>query len=153
MKLYIAGQMAGIEELNHPAFFKAEHRLRNLGHDVINPARLDAELLPEGLSEGWLDGLEVDNADRAKFLHRDFIELLTCDGIFLLRNWSFSTGANCELMLMRMAGKPAYMEMRTPKGDELVEVRYLPEERVIRQYIWDLTMNTNAGGLYSVEGY
>ena len=36
MTIYICGPMTGIEDLNHPAFFKAEEHLKSKGYTVIN---------------------------------------------------------------------------------------------------------------------
>ena len=37
MKIYIAGPMSGLPEMNYPAFFAEATRLRGLGYEVINP--------------------------------------------------------------------------------------------------------------------
>lgn len=38
MKLYLAGPMRGLPELNFPTFFAVAERLRVKGHEVFNPA-------------------------------------------------------------------------------------------------------------------
>lgn len=43
MKIYLAGPMTGIKDLNFPRFHGEAARLRALGHQVINPAELNAD--------------------------------------------------------------------------------------------------------------
>ena len=43
MKLYLAGPMTGIKDLNFPAFHAEASRLRALGHIVVNPAAVNPD--------------------------------------------------------------------------------------------------------------
>lgn len=43
MKLYIAGPMTGLPDLDFPAFHEAAAKLRAQGHEVINPAEINAD--------------------------------------------------------------------------------------------------------------
>lgn len=134
-KLYIAGKMAGVKDFNHPAFFKMEYALRALGHDVVNPAALDVEGLPEGVEDNG-DGV-VGVADRAAFLLRDFKELLTCDGLLLLDGWEGSVGANCELLLARIVGMGVY----TLNAGILVVALLMPDYRLVSRHVSELFWN------------
>ncbi|ROT46097.1 DUF4406 domain-containing protein [Pusillimonas sp. NJUB218] len=80
MKIYIAGPMTGLPDLNFPAFHAAAKLLRDEGHTVVNPAELNIE---PGAS--WQQCMRID-----------IRELVTCEGIFLLPNWTLSRGARLE---------------------------------------------------------
>lgn len=80
MKIYIAGPMTGMPDLNFPAFHAAAKVLRAQGFTVVNPAELNLD--PE---TPWTQCMRLD-----------IRELVTCDTIFLLRNWTMSRGARLE---------------------------------------------------------
>ena len=67
-RLYIAGPMTGLQDLNFPAFNAETRRLRDLGHEVVNPA----ELCPDP-AMSWHD-----------CMRKDIAALVSCDGIVLL---------------------------------------------------------------------
>lgn len=75
MKFYLAGPMSctGRADFNYPAFFEAEAKLVNEGHEVLNPAR----------NFGGRTDLP-----RAMFIRADIEGLLTCKGIALLPGWN-----------------------------------------------------------------
>lgn len=84
-RVYIAGPMSGLPELNHPAFNAAASALRGAGYDVVNPA----ELVPDPGTE-W-----------HACMRTDIRELVTCDAVALLPGWETSRGACIE---QRLAG-------------------------------------------------
>ena len=86
--IYIAGPMAGIPELNFPAFYAAEKKLIDDGWDVVNPARFGSEFgpAPEGK---MLDA--CCEAERAAIQHLDAIALLS--------GWQLSKGSKRELLV------------------------------------------------------
>jgi hypothetical protein len=73
--------MTGLPDLNFPAFHAAAARLRELGHDAVNPAEVNPD--PD---MAW----EI-------CLKRDIPALLSCDGIVLLAGWQRSRGARLEM--------------------------------------------------------
>lgn len=81
MRIYVAGPMTGIKDLNRPAFYDAAEKLRLLGHTVINPANIR---LPKG-TDTWQDYMRVTTR-----------QLTFCDGVALLPGWEQSTGAQIE---------------------------------------------------------
>ena len=80
MKLYVAGPMSNLPELNFPAFHAAAATLRNRGHEVSNPAEVNPD-----------PGMKWEDAMRA-----DIPELLKCEAIVLLPGWEKSRGARLE---------------------------------------------------------
>ncbi|NOV25910.1 DUF4406 domain-containing protein [Cupriavidus necator] len=88
MRTYIAGPMSGIPLLNFPAFHEAARALRAEGHDVVNPAEINADP-----SAGWLECMRAD-----------IRELVTCDAIYLLPGWEKSRGARLEAKIAEGLG-------------------------------------------------
>lgn len=92
MTTYIAGPMSptsfGYEETpegwdwNYPAFDWAASVYRQAGHDVVNPAELDADI---GTGQPW-----------DTYLRRDIKALADCDHIVMLPGWHNSKGAVLE---------------------------------------------------------
>ena len=80
MKIYLAGPMTGYADFNFPHFEKMAKILRDLGHDVINPAEIDM-----GPNPTWGDCMRAD-----------ITALMTCTGIAMLRGWELSRGATLE---------------------------------------------------------
>ncbi len=94
MRIYIAGPMTGRQDLNYPAFHAEAARLRDLGHDVANPAEN-----PEPPCKSW-EG----------YMRMAVAQLVTCDVICLLPGWADSRGALIERRLaqdLRMQVMPA----------------------------------------------
>ena len=73
--------MSGLPELNHPAFHKAKAKLERMGLMVVSPADLEGQ-------RGEMSYLEK--------LRDDLKHLLTCDAIYLMKNWHLSNGAKLE---------------------------------------------------------
>lgn len=80
MRIYVAGPMTGIPELNFPAFHAAAAELRGRGHHVENPAEINADPTAQ-----WLDCMRSDVA-----------RLVTCDAVYMLSGWERSRGATVE---------------------------------------------------------
>lgn len=78
MTIYISGPMAGIEgyEKNFKA---AEMKMKEAGHEVVNPAEIDGE-----------------GVTREELLELDLWMLEGCDAIYMLKGWQKSCGANRE---------------------------------------------------------
>jgi hypothetical protein len=79
-RVYVAGPMTGLPELNFPAFHAAAAHLRGLGFEVVNPAEINVDP-----AKGW-----------AECMRTDIAQLVTCDGIVLLPGWERSRGATLE---------------------------------------------------------
>lgn len=83
-KVYISGQITGLSEEEYKNNFNsAELYLTGLGYDVVNPVAYDT--IPNGT---WSD-----------YMRRDIKLLMDCDYIYMLDNWTESTGAKAEFRL------------------------------------------------------
>ena len=87
-RVYLAGPMTGLPELNFPAFNQEAERLRAEGLQVLNPA----------------DHGIVDGADWADYLRHDITGLASCERIHLLRGWTKSKGACLEMTIAKALG-------------------------------------------------
>ncbi len=88
MRLYLAGPMSGLPELNFPVFHAEAARLRALGFEIVNPAEINADT-----AATWLDCMRAD-----------IKQLVDCDGIALLGGWEQSRGASLEHAVARGLG-------------------------------------------------
>lgn len=98
MKLYLSGPMTGLPELNYPAFRDATQTLRELKHEVYNPAEWEELHSPDGKFH-LLRAFE----DYCKFIIHE------ADGVVVLPGWENSPGATAETALAKAIGKPVYV--------------------------------------------
>lgn len=87
-RIYVAGGMTGLPDLNYPAFNAAAAQLRALGYHVENPAEN-----PAPADGSW-----------ESYMRMAIAQLVTCDEIHMLRGWKDSKGANIEINLARDLG-------------------------------------------------
>lgn len=80
MRIYLAGPMTGIADFNYPAFNLAAAQLRAKGYVVENPA----------------ENKEPDCGSWSGYMRLALTQLLTCDMVVFLPNWSLSRGALLE---------------------------------------------------------
>ena len=82
MKIYISGAISGTTDFME-RFAKAEKELTEKGYSVVNPAKVNAQLpIDTGYEE---------------YMKMSFCMLDMCVGIYMLKGWSKSCGANREL--------------------------------------------------------
>ena len=103
-RIYIAGPMRGIPELNFPEFYRIEALWRSMCWDVVNPAQMDKDhgYVPTK-SQVKFDNLSIEQA-----MARDLPAVASCDAIALMTGWERSQGANIELKHARALGKEVY---------------------------------------------
>ena len=92
MKLYIAGPMTGLPEYNFPAFHSVAANLRGKGHEVVNPAELQAP----------------DDTTWPNYMRGALRAMLTCEAVVLLPGWVRSNGARLERMVADRLLIPVY---------------------------------------------
>ena len=79
-RIYLAGPMSGIPDMNFPAFHRHAAELRAEGWDVVNPAEINLD----------------PNAEWTGCMRADIALLVTCSHIALLPGWQQSRGARLE---------------------------------------------------------
>lgn len=87
-RIYLAGPMTGLPNLNFPAFRAEALRLRSLGFDVVNPAEINM-----GTTMGWVGCMK-----------KDIAQLVTCTSVALLDGWENSQGAQLEVHIAKKLG-------------------------------------------------
>lgn len=98
--------MSDIPNFNFPAFDKAAEFLRNLGHEVFNPAEKDRELHGTDFAEKNKAG-NIQEATSQGFSLADALTedcrwiCQEAEGIYMLHGWEGSSGAKMEHMLAR----------------------------------------------------
>lgn len=104
-RIYLAGPMTGLPELNFPAFHAEAARLRKLGYDVVNPAEINLDT-----GAKWEDCMRLD-----------IRELITCGGLALLPGWHNSRGAALERKIADGLGMPSYQSADIITGPNTAE--------------------------------
>lgn len=92
MKYYIAGPMTGRPNNNFPAFHAAAAHLRGQGHEVVNPAELQAP----------------DDQTWQNYMRGALRAMLTCEAVVFLPGWMQSNGARLERMVAERLRMPVY---------------------------------------------
>lgn len=92
-RIYIIGAMAGLPDLNFPAFHAEAAQLRSVGHIVVSPA----EFTPNQ-DVGWHACM------RENILRERVKQLISCERVHLLPGWTGSNGANVEYTLAKGLG-------------------------------------------------
>lgn len=118
MRLYVAGPMRGLPNLNFPAFDAATATLRAAGHSVFSPAERDRAL-------GFDETLEtLEGFDLAAAMRDDLDHIVRiAEGIALLPGWERSKGATIERRVAEATGKRVFLF----DGAGLVEAPPPPE--------------------------
>lgn len=80
-RVYISGPITGIEDYMKN-FDKAEKELKSVGYSVVNPAKVLSQM-PE-------------DTEYKEYKDMSMMMLSMCDGIYMLKGWEKSTGANRE---------------------------------------------------------
>lgn len=104
MKLYLAGPMRGYKDFNFPAFHAKAAELRAEGYEVFSPAERDEKKYGTEVSKSETGSL-TDVAATVGFSLREALGAdckwicEEADGIYLMKGWRASKGANAERAL------------------------------------------------------
>lgn len=109
-RIYLAGPMRGLPELNFPKFNEVANKLRAAGHAVFNPAE-NAPRIPS-----TADGLD----DFSYWMAIDLSEVCKAEAIVMLPGWEASKGARLELHTARECGKQVFIWSWLQTQEELL---------------------------------
>lgn len=84
-----------------PLFDEAAAKLRDLGHEVINPAEVDRNSWPE---HNFSSGKPPSDFNYKQVLLQDLRMISECDAIYTLPNWHQSPGATAEVAFAKAIG-------------------------------------------------
>lgn len=101
-RVYISGSITK-DKGHYQKFLNAEHKLKEAGCEVVNPARI-GRLLPKSFSHG-------------EFLKVDYAILGLCDAIYMLKGWNTSIGSKNELSFAKELGLKVIYE--GPKNERI----------------------------------
>lgn len=106
MRIYLAGPMRGLPDLNFPAFDAAAAKLREWGHEVFNPAERDRDVYGEDFAAGTSgDPAEIPKFDLREALFADLAWIcLNADAVVTLPGWRQSAGASAEVAVAAALG-------------------------------------------------
>lgn len=104
MKIYLAGPMTGLPDLNFPAFHDMADRLRDLGQIVVNPAEINTD----------------PNMCWRECMRADIAQLVTCDAVATLPGWTQSRGATLEVYIASQIGMAVHDAERLVAGLEVL---------------------------------
>jgi Domain of unknown function (DUF4406) len=109
MKIYLAGPMAGMPEHNFPAFNAKAKELRSLGHEVYNPAEIEPDEYAKIASEE--KKAEFHNGGYRNCLSKELVWICnSAEGMYLLKGWEHSKGANSEFTTGKAVGVQFFYE-------------------------------------------
>lgn len=124
---YLAGPMTGIPSNNFPAFNKAVKKLRDAGHNILNPAELgpEQERLAAIRSKDGTDRGEIYGDLWKNCLRRDIDIVMdpNCVGVICIDGWEHSRGAQVETYNAIKFDKPIRLMVETDNGFELVPIK------------------------------
>ena len=123
LKIYVAGPMSGLPNLNWEAFDAKEKQLRADGWDVVNPARFDISEGRVQMDMDFVNGRFQPGQTIGQFMERDLPEVRECDAIFLMRDWDKSEGAKLERAEAERCGKLVIVvdDFNITDGDGVVD--------------------------------
>lgn len=101
MRLYLAGEMTNLPDWGWDEFRLDAERLRELGHEVVNPHSLHPE--PPNWATTIRSGPEW-LAQVRRYMKDDLPALLGCDGIACRPGWRRSRHAQLEVMVAATCG-------------------------------------------------
>lgn len=105
MRIYVAGPMRGLPELNLPTFRLVAEQLRKDGHVVFSPSDFSSPTDPVDVASGGSSG-----HSRAYWLRKDVAFIIEhADAIALLPGWERSSGAKLEHYLASELGLARYV--------------------------------------------
>lgn len=110
MKLYLAGPMRGLPDLNRPLFHRVAAALRAMGHEIFSPGETAPPSEEINVATGG-----TDLHPRAFWLRLDINYIAgSAEGIALLPGWENSPGASLEMLICQELELPRFTVREAP---------------------------------------
>ena len=106
MKIYVSGAVTGVKDYRYIFIDKTFHlneKNNQYGLYFINPVEMNSQF----------DKVDINNnqlLDYDDFMKLCYTELEVCDGIYLMKGWRNSMGANRELGFAKGQNKMIFLE-------------------------------------------
>lgn len=98
MRIYVAGPVSGEPDGNRALFAETTRRLREAGHDAVNPQEHTSE-------KETVVGPEFRQTDRYREIMANCIQqVASCDAVCTLTGWQRSGGATAEVSFAKCLG-------------------------------------------------
>lgn len=109
MRVYISGKIGEevISEATREKFARAQRMLESKGHEVFNPTASGLGAHAESLAKA----ADYKTSFYQEILLCDLAQLAQCEAIYMLADWSNSSGANVELDFAVATGKQRFWEL------------------------------------------
>lgn len=92
MKIYISGKITGLPIKKTRAKFRYHESILTMkGYNPVNPFKIKCFI--RNSEKPWID-----------YMREDIGELLTCDAIYMLKDWGQSKGARIEYQIAKELG-------------------------------------------------
>lgn len=127
-RIYIAGPMTGLPDFNYPAFNAAAKRLREMGHEVLNPAENPVPAC--GTWQGYM--------------RMALAQLVQCECIVLLPGWSESKGALIERWLSQVLHMDVAHFSESQMLAQVPLIAAASEAEVIEPFRWPVATDWSA---------
>lgn len=113
---YICGPMRGYAEHNFPAFDAAAELLRQAGYNVISPAELDRAIgfnpKTDNPTPEFIEGA----------IRRDLEAIMSVDGVYMLKGWQASIGAQAEMAVAKWRKLEVMFEPGADREDSVLDI-------------------------------
>jgi hypothetical protein len=120
-RVYIAGPMRGLPNLNKDAFYIAERNWRKAGWLVVNPAKLDST---------------ADDMTFAGCMRRDIKKITVCHALAILPGIEKSEGGNIEEFISLVIGNRVFDANTFEEVDLVYERVYVRRSGDNNRFTW-----------------
>jgi Domain of unknown function (DUF4406) len=108
-RLYIAGPMAGLPDLNRPRFREAAAAVAASGVFAVNPHDIPPWEHPGPCPASY--AISDSGHSAACHLRTCLAIVLSCDAVLLIEGWQNSRGAQIERAVARDVGIPTFTQL------------------------------------------
>ena len=102
--------MSGYKNFNFDHFDEVESELNKKGYSATNPAHIARKYLGDLVYKIDKEPIDFNSFDFKGMIKEQSDALLSCDSIYMLKGWEYSTGAKNEIVLAIQNNKEVILE-------------------------------------------